>query len=351
MATQTTNTSTTPAAESPLSGIINQAADAGDEQRTTDILASIDGLTYGDLIRVPLDAVEAPEDTNSRKYTSADIKTLAGEILATGRQLQPVGFVGGSAPGKVRLVYGFRRYKALKSLQSQLPEGHSLCWLEGTMLPLDSSEQALFEYNVRENTNRMELSSIDQAHALDRLVSDYGMTLTAASQVMGKSKAWGSQTLSLLRLPETIQKRVHTGQMGAMAAYELSRLDPEKMEAAIQSMDAAGDNSQSAVRSAMRDLQDGGDGDSDGDTAPLEAPAKSNLIKPRTLKEFRAFMATEMGRVESSLEEGENPLEISPRYKLMTQIISWLDGRGGRGADKKLRKAFSEAVPEVGDAA
>ena len=318
----------------------------------TAALASIEGLRYGDLICVPLDAVEALEDDNSRKYTSADIGTLAQEILATGRQLQPVGFVPSPTTGKLRLVYGFRRFKALKQIQAKLNDGpeHNLRFLEGVILPVESTDsKTLFQYNVRENTNRKELSPVDQAHALDRLTADFGMTLTAAAQVMGKSKAWGTQTMALLKLPEEIQRRVHDGKMGAMAAYELSRLDPEQMETAIAAMDASGSNSQSAARSAMRELE-GEEGGEEGveEEAP-QTPDKSKLIKPRTLKELRGFLGTEMGRIEGTLLEDVKPEEESPRYKLMGALLYWLDGRGGRGADKRLRKAFITAIPEVGD--
>lgn len=298
-----------------------------------------------DLLCVPLDMIDAGEDYNSRKYSAADIKLLADEMLATGRQLQPVGLAL-NGDGLYRLVYGFRRYKALKMLQTKVEDSHPLKQIEGVLLDVDAQDhKTLFEYNVRENTNRMDLSPVDQAYALDRLVNEFNETLTAAARIMGKSKAWASQTIALLKLPPHIQKRVHEGQLGAQTAYELSRLDSEQLEAAIQEMDAAGVNTQEAARTAMRNQQEEAEAQADD-----PAPDKSSLIKARTIKEFRAFLGTEMGRVESSMPEDEsNPAEYSPRYKLMSAILYWLDGRGGRGADKKLRKAFAEAVPEVGD--
>lgn len=327
------------------------AADIAPEPVDFDLTA-VNGLDIDDLLNVPLEAVEIHEDLNSRKYTAADIKTLAQELLDTGRQLQPVGFVPGSAPGKLRLVYGYRRYKALAMIHERLDPDHPLYRIQGVVLSTKvMTEHELFVLNVRENTNRQDLSPIDQAYSLDRLVNEFGMTVTAAACTMGKSKAWASQTLALLKLPEAVQREVHQGKISGVTAYELSRLDDEKRDKVLAEMKSTGNYSQDAARAAMRNTFDAYDDEGTPNPDPAPTTGRGSVIKPRTVKEFRVFLATEMGKVETSLPEGVKPEDESPRYKLMGALLYWFDGRGGRGADKKLRKAFAEAVPEVGDEA
>jgi hypothetical protein len=95
--------------------------------------------------------------------------------------------------------------------------------------------------------------------------------------------------------------------------------------------------------------------DSDSELVPAvgvdaeEEKKQKPLIKPRTIREFRMWAVDWMSAIESSMEEGTNPAEESPRYRLLAALLNWLDGKGGRGADKKLRRAFIEACPEVGD--
>jgi ParB-like chromosome segregation protein Spo0J len=325
-------------------------------------MKKIAGLEKGVLLRVPVEAVEVHEDANSRQYTNADIATLAQEILETGQQLQPVGFVPGGGSGLVRLVYGYRRYKAIRQLveSGKIPPESPLSKLEGrivTSTPGDGElgERDLFELNVRENTNRLELSPIDQAYALKRMVDEFGYNLTQAAATMGRKKAWASQTMSLLRLPADVQKKIHTGAVAVATGYELARLEPEQLQSALQML-GDGDYTRTQAREVMRGMEDGGAGegeDQDNITAMPddlpEKPAKSNLVRPRTMKEWRMFLVDWMARVEATVEEGQNPLEESPRYALFQAILNWLDGKGGRGADKKLRKAFETAIPEVGD--
>lgn len=329
-------------------------------------MKKIAGLEKGTLLRVPLEAVEVHEDANSRQYTNADIQTLAQEILETGQQLQPVGFISGSKPGMVRLVYGYRRFKALKQLleTGKTTADSPLGRLEGRVvenIPAtedgSTSERSLFELNVRENTNRLELSPIDQAYALRRMVDEFGYSLSQAAATMGRKKAWASQIMSLLKLPADVQRKIHQGLVAVATGYELARLDEEQLGAALEALEnGGGEYTRTQAREVMRGMADDdgqgesqGAGEGEGDGEAAEAPAKSNLIKPRTLKEFRMFLTDWMARTEASMGEDQNPAEESPRYKLMAAIMNWLDGKGGRGADKKLRKAFCEAIPEVGD--
>ncbi|HCZ17806.1 MAG TPA: chromosome partitioning protein ParB, partial [Candidatus Accumulibacter sp.] len=62
-----------------------------------------------------------------------------------------------------------------------------------------------------ENIQREDLNAIDEAHGLQRLIHEFGMTHDAAAQAVGKSRAAVSNLLRLLNLSHPVQDMLTAG--------------------------------------------------------------------------------------------------------------------------------------------
>jgi ParB family chromosome partitioning protein len=170
---------------------------------------------------IPLEAV-APNPRQPR--SSFDDDSLA-ELAASLREvglLQPVIVreLPGPAPTGVEgpayeLVMGERRWRAAR--------------LAGlTTVPAivrETPDTDLLRDALLENLHREQLNPLEEAAAYGQLLEDFGVTHEALAQQVGKSRSHVSNTLRLLGLPPTVQRRVAAGVLSAGHARALLGLD------------------------------------------------------------------------------------------------------------------------------
>ena len=76
-----------------------------------------------------------------------------------------------------------------------------------------------------ENLLRENLSAIEEAEGLQRLITEFSHTQEALSQIVGKSRSHIANTLRLLNLPQEIQNMVKENKLSAGHARALVGLD------------------------------------------------------------------------------------------------------------------------------
>src|SRR5699024_3057861 len=76
-----------------------------------------------------------------------------------------------------------------------------------------------------ENLHRAELNPLEEASAYQQLMSDFGITQEQLASRIGRSRPQISNTIRLLRLPETVQSRVAAGVLSAGHARAILSLD------------------------------------------------------------------------------------------------------------------------------
>jgi ParB family chromosome partitioning protein len=97
-----------------------------------------------------------------------------------------------------------------------------------------SDEQAM-EMTIVENLQRADLNPMEQARAYHRLSQDFKLTQEQMATRTGKERASVANFLRLLRLPESIQQKVESGDLSFGHARTLLALDtPEAITAAAQ---------------------------------------------------------------------------------------------------------------------
>lgn len=123
---------------------------------------------------------------------------LAESIRAQGL-MQPI--LVRSDGKQFEIIAGERRWRAAQRAGlSEVP-----------VLVKDVPEEAVAAMALIENIQREDLNAIDEAHGLQRLIQDFGMTHDAVAQSVGKSRAAVSNLLRLLNLSKPVQDMLTTG--------------------------------------------------------------------------------------------------------------------------------------------
>ncbi|SJN33645.1 Chromosome (plasmid) partitioning protein ParB [Mycetocola reblochoni REB411] len=119
--------------------------------------------------------------------------------------------------GKYELIMGERRFRA-----SKLAGRDSIPAIVKNTADEDMLRDALLE-----NLHRADLNPLEEASAYQQLLSDFGITQEQLATRIGRSRPQISNTLRLLRLPETIQRRVAAGVLSAGHARAILSLRDE----------------------------------------------------------------------------------------------------------------------------
>lgn len=165
--------------------------------------------------------VEADPDQPRRSFDELALEEMADSIKEHG-VIQPIVVVPKGS--KYIIVAGERRYRAsLKAGQKTIPA------LVRTM-----SDQHKLEVSLIENLQRRDLNVLETATAYLKLRDQFNLTLDEiGARVGGKSVSAISNTLRLLRLPESVRKALHENRLTEGRARPLVNADPEVIEAIL----------------------------------------------------------------------------------------------------------------------
>lgn len=134
--------------------------------------------------------------------------------------LQPV-VVRPSEEGGFELIMGERRWRASsKAGLATIPA-----------IVRDTKDDNLLRDALLENIHRVQLNPLEEAHAYQQLLEEFGVTQNELADRIGRSRPQVTNMLRLLKLPVEVQKRVAAGTLSAGHARALLSLeDTEAME-------------------------------------------------------------------------------------------------------------------------
>ena len=128
--------------------------------------------------------------------------------------LQPI-VVRETTPGSFQLVMGERRWRAAKRVGlRQVPA-----------IVRQTADDAMLRDALLENIHRVQLNPLDEAAAYEQLLVEFGVTHTELADRLGRSRPVVTNTIRLLRLPVSVQRRVAAGVLSAGHARALLGLD------------------------------------------------------------------------------------------------------------------------------
>ena len=152
-------------------------------------------------------------------FNDDELAELAASIKEIGILQPPV--VRKVGENQYELIMGERRLRASK-----------LAGLK--VIPViirETSDNELLREALVENIHRSNLNSLEEAAAYNQMLSDFGFTHDELAKKLGKSRPVITNTLRLLNLPPTVQKKLTSGALSMGHARALLGLtDPEEIE-------------------------------------------------------------------------------------------------------------------------
>ena len=177
----------------------------------------------GTILELALDKIERNPFQTRTTFDPVKLSELAQSISASG-VVQPI-TIRSIFGGRYQLINGERRLLASKEAgKATIPA-----------ILRDVSDEQAMEMTIVENLQRADLNPMEQARAYQRLSSDFKMTQEQMATRTGKERASVSNFLRLLKLPESIQQKVESGELSFGHARTLLALaTSEQITAAAQ---------------------------------------------------------------------------------------------------------------------
>ncbi len=168
------------------------------------------GGPLGAVYREVLTASIQPNPQQPRRNFDEDsLAELAHSIREFGL-LQPI-VVREIEPGCFQLIMGERRWRA-----AQLAELVTL-----PAIVRSTADDAMLRDALLENIHRVQLNPLEEAAAYEQLLAEFGVTQTELADRLGRSRPLVTNTIRLLRLPVSVQRRVAAGVLSAGHARAL----------------------------------------------------------------------------------------------------------------------------------
>ncbi|WP_174236051.1 ParB/RepB/Spo0J family partition protein [Rhodanobacter sp. L36] len=168
----------------------------GDDDASPSVLAQ-----EGELRMLPIQQIQPGKYQPRRHWNDEALDELAASIKAQGL-IQPV-VVRALGKNSYELIAGERRWRAAQRAQlSELPA-----------LIKTVPEAAVPAMALIENIQREDLTPLEEADALKRLIDDFDLTHQQAAEAVGRSRATVSNLLRLTELPASIKKLLDEGKL------------------------------------------------------------------------------------------------------------------------------------------
>ncbi len=155
-----------------------------------------------ELRKLPVDIIQRGKYQPRRDMHPESLEELADSIRQQGI-IQPIVVRNLGDTGKFEIIAGERRWRA-----AQLAGLDVIPALVRDVPDEDAIVMALIENIQRENLN-----PIEEAHALERLIRDFGLTHQQASEAVSRSRATVTNLLRLLALNDDVKKMMEQGDL------------------------------------------------------------------------------------------------------------------------------------------
>ena len=168
----------------------------------------------GERIGIKISEIRPNPYQPRKTFDEAALKELAESIKERG-VFQPV-LVRKSLKG-YELIAGERRMKASKMAGLK----------EIPAVVLDFNDADMMEVSLLENIQREDLTPIEEAQGYEQIIKKLGYTQDELAKRISKSRAYISNTLRLLKLPDKVKDMVNKGQLSYGHARALLSINDE----------------------------------------------------------------------------------------------------------------------------
>lgn len=166
-------------------------------------LRNVPGARLADL---PLSQIVPNASQPRQEFDQEKLEELKVSIREVG-VLQPIVVrqVEGAGKPKYELVMGERRLRASKALGLKTIPA----------VVKNTADDEMLRDALLENLHRADLNPLEEASAYQQLLADFGITQDQLASRIGRSRPQITNTLRLLKLPPSVQKKVAAGVISA----------------------------------------------------------------------------------------------------------------------------------------
>ena len=161
--------------------------------------------------RVPIEFLKPNPRNPRRHFAEAELEELAASIRERGI-IQPilVRTLRG-AVDQYEIVAGERRWRA-----AQRAGLHDV-----PVVLLEVSDREALELAIIENVQRTDLNALEEANGYQALVDEFKYSQDDVAKIVGKSRSHVTNTLRLMKLPDSVQTLIRDGKLSAGHARAL----------------------------------------------------------------------------------------------------------------------------------
>ncbi len=164
---------------------------------------------------VSVDAISPNPRQPRTIFEEGALNELIASIKEIGILQPPV--VRQTSPGKYELIMGERRFRAAKAAGlKKIP-----------VIIRQTPDNELLREALIENIHRSQLNPLEEGAAYSQLLTDFNCTHDELALKLGRSRPLISNTIRLLNLPATVQRKVAAGVISAGHARALLGLTDE----------------------------------------------------------------------------------------------------------------------------
>lgn len=180
-----------------------------------------------ELQRLPVDLLQRGKYQPRLDMRQETLQELADSIKAQGVVqpivVRPLESEGAGQPRRYEIIAGERRWRA-----AQLAGLHEIPAVVRRVPDEAAIAMALIENIQRENLNPLE-----EARALDRLITEFDMTHATAAEAVGRSRAAVSNLLRLLELTDEVKQLVEHRELEMGHARALLALENRRQQSEV----------------------------------------------------------------------------------------------------------------------
>ena len=195
----------------------------------------------GEIIeKISVDLLSPGQYQPRKRFDEESLQELADSIIEQGL-MQPV--IVRKADNNFEIIAGERRWRAAKLAKlNTIP-----------VIVRDINDRTASIIALIENMQRVDLSSIEEAEGIKKMIDEFGMTHEEASDAVGKSRSAVSNLLRLLQLTDFVKDKLNLGHIDMGHARALISLSADQQNMVCQKII----NEKLSVRKVEELLQSG----------------------------------------------------------------------------------------------
>lgn len=191
------------------------------EEAAHSVVETLEPVPGASLREVEVGSIHPNPKQPRTAFDEEALDELKASILEVG-VLQPV-VVRETAPERYELIMGERRWRAATAAGlERIPA-----------IVRELGDDLMLRDALLENIHRSDLNPLEEAAAYQQLLAEFGVTHEELGQRLGRSRPQISNTIRLLSLPATVQRRVAARVLSAGHARALLALDDHDQQDAL----------------------------------------------------------------------------------------------------------------------